>query len=90
MLLTNPPGVEADEGRATGEAAGGNEEEGGTLPAKYGAFVFINSSCRGPFLPKYVSGFLHWATPFLSRLNQNVKLLLYDLHRMRKVDHTEV
>jgi hypothetical protein len=50
-------------------------QEEGTLPAIYGAFVFINSSCRGPFLPKYISGSMHWATPFLSRLNEKVKLV---------------
>ena len=47
---------------------------------EYGAFVFINSSCRGPFLPGYVSGTMHWATPFVSRLSEKVRLVGPSVH----------
>lgn len=46
----------------------------------YGAVAFINSSCRGPFLPEYVAGIMHWATPFLTRLSGKIKLVGPALH----------
>jgi hypothetical protein len=35
---------------------------------RYRLFLFINSSVRGPFLPSYARGRLHWTEPFASRL----------------------
>ena len=37
-------------------------------------FVFINSSCRGPFLPPYAA-MLHWTDPFTSKITEQVKLV---------------
>jgi hypothetical protein len=61
------------------EMLGGVDEVGGD-DGVYGAVAFINSSCRGPFLPDYVSGTMHWATPFLSRLSSKIKLVGPALH----------
>ncbi|KIY96554.1 hypothetical protein MNEG_11409, partial [Monoraphidium neglectum] len=44
-------------------------------PRRYRYFFFINSSVRGPFMPPYARGLLHWAEPFLSRLDASVKLV---------------
>jgi hypothetical protein len=45
----------------------------GTQPYKY--FVWLNSSVRGPFLPAYLRGRLHWTEPLLSKLSDRVKLV---------------
>lgn len=39
----------------------------------YSFLIFINSSCRGPFLPSYVQG-LHWTVPFTSKITDQVKI----------------
>ncbi len=31
---------------------------------RYARFIFLNSSVRGPFLPAYLRGALHWAEAF--------------------------
>ena len=38
-------------------------------------YVWLNSSVRGPFLPAYLRGRLHWTEPLLSRLSPAVKLV---------------
>eukprot|EP00892_Ulva_mutabilis_P004470 jgi/Ulvmu1/2395/UM131_0006.1 len=38
---------------------------------KYRYFMFVNSSVKGPFTPKYYP--FHWSEPFLSRINRKVK-----------------
>lgn len=38
-------------------------------------FIWLNSSVRGPFLPPYVRGKLHWTRPFTDRLSSTVKLV---------------
>lgn len=48
------------------------------LPAAastYSYFVWLNSSVRGPFLPTYLRGRLHWTEPLLSKLGATVKLV---------------
>jgi hypothetical protein len=73
LRLLGLAGLEADEqeeGKKGGGGGGGAEEQ--VTDGGYGAFVFINSSCRGPFLPVYASRVLHWAMPFLSRLTNKV------------------
>ncbi|KAL4459147.1 hypothetical protein ABPG75_014012 [Micractinium tetrahymenae] len=45
----------------------------GTQPYRY--FVWLNSSVRGPFLPAYLRGRLHWTEPLLSKLSDSVKLV---------------
>lgn len=45
----------------------------GTKPYRY--FVWLNSSVRGPFLPAYLRGRLHWTEPLLSKLSNEVKLV---------------
>jgi hypothetical protein len=41
----------------------------------YEYFVWLNPSVRGPFLPAYVRGLMHWTEPFVSRLSPTVKLV---------------
>jgi hypothetical protein len=41
---------------------------------KYRYFIFMDATARGPFLPSYAQQ-LHWAEPFISRLNAKVKLV---------------
>ena len=41
--------------------------------------LFINSSCRGPFLPPY-AGKLHWTEPFTSKITAQVKLVGPSIH----------
>ncbi len=41
--------------------------------------LFINSSCRGPFLPSYAGG-LHWTEPFTSKITAQVKLVGPSIH----------
>lgn len=38
---------------------------------KYRHFMFLNSSVKGPFTPKYYP--FHWSQPFISRINNRVK-----------------
>lgn len=40
---------------------------------KYEYFFFINTSVRGPFIPKYIN--LKWYTPFINLLKNDVKLV---------------
>lgn len=42
-------------------------------------FVFINSSCRGPFMPSYASN-IHWTEPFTSKITLEVKLVGPSIH----------
>jgi hypothetical protein len=42
-------------------------------------FIFINSSCRGPFLPPYASK-QHWTDPFTSKITAEVKLVGPSIH----------
>lgn len=41
----------------------------------YAYFVWLNSSVRGPFMPSYVGPMMHWTQPFLSKIDQSVKLV---------------
>eukprot|EP00775_Hariotina_reticulata_P008529 gene8529-8711_t len=38
-------------------------------------FIFLSSAVRGPFLPAYLQDKMHWTEPFLSRLDNKVKLV---------------
>ncbi|PNW75479.1 hypothetical protein CHLRE_12g528300v5 [Chlamydomonas reinhardtii] len=44
-------------------------------PRQYRYYFFINCSVRGPFLPSYAQGYVHWTEPFTSRLVGDVKLV---------------
>ena len=46
---------------------------------RYKYFVFIDSSCRGPFLPPYAP-MLHWTDPFTSKITEEVKLVGPSIH----------
>ena len=46
---------------------------------QYKYFVFIDSSCRGPFLPSYAL-MLHWTDPFTSKITEEVKLVGPSIH----------
>eukprot|EP00882_Tetradesmus_deserticola_P016554 GHRQ01017688.1.p1 GENE.GHRQ01017688.1~~GHRQ01017688.1.p1 ORF type:complete len:308 (+),score=99.69 GHRQ01017688.1:374-1297(+) len=41
----------------------------------YSFFFFVNSSVRGPYLPAYARGRVHWMSAFTSRLTGSVKLV---------------
>ncbi|WIA10790.1 hypothetical protein OEZ85_010958 [Tetradesmus obliquus] len=41
----------------------------------YKFFFFVNSSVRGPYLPAYARGRMHWMSAFTSRLTGSVKLV---------------
>jgi hypothetical protein len=43
--------------------------------SRYRHFVWLNSGVRGPFLPAYLSGRLHWARPLTDKLSAGVKLV---------------
>ncbi|GMH41199.1 hypothetical protein BSKO_09109 [Bryopsis sp. KO-2023] len=43
--------------------------------SKYYRFIFMNSSIRGPYFPSFLKGNMHWTEPFLSKLNDEVKLV---------------
>ena len=32
---------------------------------RYHHFIFLNSSVRGPFIPAYLRGVMHWADAFV-------------------------
>ena len=32
---------------------------------RYRHFIFLNSSVRGPFIPAYLRGVMHWADAFV-------------------------
>lgn len=42
---------------------------------KYEYFVWLNPSVRGPFLPTYVRGLMHWTESFVARLSPTVKFV---------------
>lgn len=41
----------------------------------YAYIVWLNSSARGPFLPAYLRGRMHWTEPLLSKITARVKLV---------------
>ena len=43
--------------------------------SQYRYFVWLNSSVRGPFLPAYLRGKMHWTAAFTSRITDSVKLV---------------
>eukprot|EP00891_Asterochloris_glomerata_P004976 jgi/Astpho2/4976/fgenesh1_pg.00070_%23_29_t len=43
--------------------------------SQYQYFVWLNSSVRGPFLPAYLRGKMHWTAAFTSRITDSVKLV---------------
>eukprot|EP00879_Flechtneria_rotunda_P012042 GHRR01012577.1.p1 GENE.GHRR01012577.1~~GHRR01012577.1.p1 ORF type:complete len:347 (+),score=93.53 GHRR01012577.1:547-1587(+) len=50
--------------------------ESGMVDIKqYRYFFFVNSSVRGPYLPAYARGYVHWMSAFTSKLSGNVKLV---------------
>ena len=51
------------------------EQQLPTAPATYSYFIWLNSSVRGPFLPAYLRGRLHWTEPLLSKITGTVKLV---------------
>ena len=60
---------------SSGDGGGGGSSRSGVDAARYDYFVFVSSSMRGPFMPPYLRPHLHWTEPFLSRLNDDVKLV---------------
>ncbi|KAK9817964.1 hypothetical protein WJX72_005006 [[Myrmecia] bisecta] len=43
--------------------------------SKYKFFIWLNSSVRGPFLPAYMKGVMHWTQAFTNKLTDVVKLV---------------
>ena len=44
-------------------------------PDSYDYFIFINDTCRGPFIPTYVPTRVNWVEMFLDKLDHQVKLV---------------
>lgn len=42
---------------------------------QFDRFIFINDTCRGPFIPEYIPDDLTWIDMFLTRLSHKVKLI---------------
>ncbi len=42
---------------------------------QYDYFIWMNPSVRGPFMPAYLRGSMHWTEPLLSKLRGDVKLV---------------
>lgn len=53
---------------------------------RYRFFMFLNSSVKGPFLPKYYPQELHWSVPFSSRITERVKAVSSSLVCLPSVD----
>lgn len=56
----------------------------GTFWSKYRYYVFLNSSVKGPFTPKYYP--FHWSEPYLSRINSQVKAVGSSIVCLPEVD----
>lgn len=41
----------------------------------FNRYIFINDTCRGPFIPNYISKSTNWVEMFLGEINSNVKLV---------------
>eukprot|EP00892_Ulva_mutabilis_P003939 jgi/Ulvmu1/1917/UM012_0077.1 len=55
-----------------------------TFWTKYRYFLFLNSSIKGPFTPKYYP--FHWSEPYLSRINANTKAIGSSIVCLPEVD----
>lgn len=44
------------------------------MVGRYTHFLFLNSSVRGPFMPAYLRGLMHWTRAFVSQLTGGVKI----------------
>ena len=42
---------------------------------EYDFFIFINDTCRGPFIPNYIPDDITWVELFLHKLNEKVKMV---------------
>lgn len=51
---------------------------------KYKYFIFLNSSVKGPFMPKYYP--FHWSQTYLSRLKGGVKAVSSSIVCLPEVD----
>jgi hypothetical protein len=43
--------------------------------SRYTFFLWLNSSVRGPFMPSYLRGHMHWTRPFTDKLTPSTKLV---------------
>jgi len=50
----------------------------------YSFYVFLNSSVKGPFTPKYYP--FHWATPYTSKLTDKVKVVSSSIVCLPEID----
>lgn len=41
----------------------------------YNNFIFINDTCRGPFIPSYINNKINWVEMFLGSLSEEIKLV---------------
>lgn len=55
-----------------------------TFWTKYRYFLFLNSSIKGPFTPKYYP--FHWSEPYLSRINSKSKAIGSSIVCLPEVD----
>ncbi|WIA42667.1 hypothetical protein OEZ86_008629 [Tetradesmus obliquus] len=51
------------------------QESGQVQWQQYKYFMFLSSAVRGPFMPTYLQGSMHWADGLLQLLNARVKLV---------------
>lgn len=42
---------------------------------KFDSFIFMNDTCRGPFLPNYIPKSIPWTDLFLHEINEEVKMV---------------
>ena len=56
----------------------------GAFWGSYAYYIFLNSSVKGPFVPKYYPA--HWATPFTSRIRGDVRAVGSSLVCLPAVD----
>lgn len=55
-------------------------------------YLFINNSCRGPFVPSYAKKYFKWTDPFTDLITDQVKLVgctINSSHRMPKLAHVQ-
>jgi hypothetical protein len=62
-------------GYAEGLEAAGIQPNAQIWKSIFSYFFFINSSCRGPFLPPYLDSAMHWTTPFTRMISTKVKIV---------------
>ena len=69
LIIIHRPNIHADFG---GWAEGLRYLKTNTYTADY--YIFLNDSCRGPFIPRYIPSSVTWLQMFSSPINDKVKI----------------